>query len=147
MFNQPLSFDTFSVTDMRQMFDVRSSPCPTPSLKSEKTCMLHTPQSPAASRLPARTSPGTVCFPFDSAGRKLLVQRQQAAHRLRVGEHHGLPPSLELGFSGKLLAELKPSIDHSSRNLRVAETYIDMKGVGVKKRVRAPQQPIEGCAV
>ena len=60
--------------------------------------MLHAPQSPAAFRLPARISLPIVCFPFDSAVRKLLVQRQQAAHRLRVGEHHGLPLSLELGF-------------------------------------------------
>ena len=33
-FNQPLSFDTSSVTDMFQMFWVRSSPCPAPNLQS-----------------------------------------------------------------------------------------------------------------
>ena len=35
----------------------------------------------------------------------------------------------------------------TARNLRMAETYTDVKGEGVKKRVRAGQQPIEGCAV
>eukprot|EP00964_Phaeocystis_antarctica_P074520 scaffold45832_cov54-Phaeocystis_antarctica.AAC.1 len=47
--------------------------------------------------------------PFDSAGRKLLVRRQQAAHPLRVGGHRGLRlcwPWLELG-SGKLHKWLK----------------------------------------
>eukprot|EP00964_Phaeocystis_antarctica_P004952 scaffold2698_cov48-Phaeocystis_antarctica.AAC.4 len=38
----------------------------------------------------ARTSPGIACPPFDSAVRKLLVRRQQAAHPLRVGGHLGL---------------------------------------------------------
>eukprot|EP00964_Phaeocystis_antarctica_P034498 scaffold19637_cov48-Phaeocystis_antarctica.AAC.1 len=33
-FNQPLSFDTSSVTDMLNMFTVRSSPCPAPNLQS-----------------------------------------------------------------------------------------------------------------
>ena len=58
-FNQPLSFDTSSVTDMRAMFEVRSSPCPAPNLQS--STLLH-----AACR---------ICPPCDSAGRKLLVQR------------------------------------------------------------------------
>ena len=31
-FNQPLSFDTSSVKDMADMFVVRSSPCPAPNL-------------------------------------------------------------------------------------------------------------------
>ena len=42
-----------------------------------------------------------MCPPFDSAGRKLLVRRQQAAHPLRVGGHLGLRHRwlwLELGF-------------------------------------------------
>ena len=33
-FNQPLSFDTSSVTNMWATFSVRSSPCPTPNLQS-----------------------------------------------------------------------------------------------------------------
>ena len=33
-FNQPLSFDTTSVTSMYGMFRVRSSPCPAPNLQS-----------------------------------------------------------------------------------------------------------------
>ena len=34
MFNQPLSFDTSSVTNMRVMFYVRSTPCPAPNPQS-----------------------------------------------------------------------------------------------------------------
>ena len=54
------------------------------------TCTLHAPQSPAASRLPARISLPIVCLPFDSAVHTILVRRQQAAHPLRVGGHLGL---------------------------------------------------------
>ena len=50
-------------------------------------------------------TPRLVCPPFDSAGRS-LVQRQQAAHPLRVGGHLGLHLWLELG-SGKLHKWLK----------------------------------------
>ena len=82
-FNQPLSFDTSSVTNMHGMFYVRSAPCLAPNLQSSP--LLH-----AASRLPAHTSYRSVCSPCDSAGRKLPVQRQQAAHPLRVGGHLGL---------------------------------------------------------
>ena len=35
----------------------------------------------------------------------------------------------------------------TARNLRVAETYTDVMGEGVKKWVRAAQQPNKGCAV
>ena len=41
-----------------------------------------------------------MCSPFDSAGRKLLIRHQQAAHPLRMGGHPGLRPFwlwLELG--------------------------------------------------
>ena len=49
-FNQPLSFDTSSVTNMDYMFWVRSSPCPTPNLHSRAlSCTLPAPRSPAAS--------------------------------------------------------------------------------------------------
>ena len=54
-FNQPLTFDTSSVTTMRQMFYVRSSPCPAPNLCSQAlSCTLPAPRSSAASRLPTR---------------------------------------------------------------------------------------------
>eukprot|EP00964_Phaeocystis_antarctica_P068690 scaffold41628_cov49-Phaeocystis_antarctica.AAC.2 len=33
-FNQPLSFDTSSVTTMKYMFYVRSCPCPAPNLQT-----------------------------------------------------------------------------------------------------------------
>ena len=61
-----------------------------------------------------RTSSRTVCSPCDSAASKLPIQRQQAAHPLRVGGHLGFRlllllwlPSImgKLAF-GKLLAEL-----------------------------------------
>ena len=48
-------------------------------------CKLLASLLPAASCLPARSSRRTVCSPRDSAGRKLSVRRQRAAHWLRVG--------------------------------------------------------------
>ena len=63
-FNQPLGWDTSRVTDMRQMFWVRCSPRTAPqsavAALSPARC-LHTPRSPAASRLPACSPPRTVC--------------------------------------------------------------------------------------
>ena len=53
-FNQPLSFDTSSVTSMQYMFLVRSSPCPAPNLQSSSA--LHAACAAVArraSRLPA----------------------------------------------------------------------------------------------
>eukprot|EP00964_Phaeocystis_antarctica_P026662 scaffold15023_cov36-Phaeocystis_antarctica.AAC.1 len=52
-FNQPLSFDTSSVTNMVYMFLVRSSPCPAPNLQSSSA--LHAACAAVArraSRLP-----------------------------------------------------------------------------------------------
>ena len=67
-FNQPLSFDTSSVTNMDYMFSVRSSPCPGPQSAVEPSpCTLLTPRSPAAYCLPGRTSPGSVCHALRSA--------------------------------------------------------------------------------
>ena len=45
-FNQPLTFDTSSVTDMQYMFQVRSAPAHTPA------------------RLLARLPPSHLCLPF-----------------------------------------------------------------------------------
>ena len=73
-FNQPLSFDTSSVTNMAYMLRVRCS------------------QSAVEPSTAHATSYRSVCPapPCDSAERKLPVQRQQAAHPLRVGGHLGL---------------------------------------------------------
>ena len=86
-FNQPLSFDTSKVTYMSYMFLVRSARALTPTALS-RTLFVCTPLSlPSPHALSSRFA----CPPFDSAGRKLLVRRQQAAHPLRVGGHLGFP--------------------------------------------------------
>ena len=92
VFNQPLSFNTSSVTSMSAMFAVRSSLCPAPNLQSSPPLNAACPAvEPATSRAPvAHTLPRTVCPPFDSAGHTLPVQHEQAAHPLRVGGHLGL---------------------------------------------------------
>ena len=90
-------------------------PCPQSAVEPSPLHPASAPWSPAAFRLPAHLAPhGIPSFQL-SAGRKLLVQRQQAAHPLCVGGHLGLRLRwlwLELG-SGKLrLAKLslqKPS--------------------------------------
>jgi len=65
-FNQPLSWDTSSVTDMRYMFQVRFARAPASSLHSWVLC-LHAAcaaAAPTPSRLHARLSPLFLCFPF-----------------------------------------------------------------------------------
>jgi hypothetical protein len=65
-FNQPLSWDTSSVTTMAYMFNVRSARAPASSLHSRVLC-LHAASAAAAptpSRVPARLSPLCLCFPF-----------------------------------------------------------------------------------
>eukprot|EP00964_Phaeocystis_antarctica_P141700 scaffold106778_cov65-Phaeocystis_antarctica.AAC.1 len=47
-FNQPLSFDTSSVTAMNAMFMVRSSPCPATNLQSRPLLQLRAPRSSIA---------------------------------------------------------------------------------------------------
>ena len=67
MFNQPLSFDTSSVTDMGSIFYVRSSPCLAPNLQSSPP--LHAVFAAVARHLPPagpHTSPCTVNPPLDS---------------------------------------------------------------------------------
>ena len=67
-FNQPLAFDTSKVTNMNQMFVVRSARALAPSLGRALT--VHAACAAAAlcpSRLPGRTSHCFVCPPFDSA--------------------------------------------------------------------------------
>ena len=85
-FNQPLSFDASSVTNMDGMFYdyVRSRSCPPPNLQSSPLPRTDAACTAVASP-PARSSPNIVRPSFDSAGRKLPVRCQQAAHPLRVG--------------------------------------------------------------
>ena len=113
-FNQPLSFDTSSVTNMRDMFKVRfSRACPQLAQSSPYLHAACPAVEPATSRpppaWPAPYAPHrTVCPPFYAAERKRPVQRQQAAHPLRMGEQLGLRLCWlcrELG-SGKLLIAL-----------------------------------------
>ena len=68
-FNQPLSFNTSSVTDMLSMFFVRSARALALSLESgsPRACRLRR-RRPTPSRFPAHTSPHTVCPAFDWAG-------------------------------------------------------------------------------
>ena len=63
-FNQPLSFDTSSVTTLYYMFAVRSSPCPQSAVKPSPAHAACAPRSSAASRLPGLSSSHTVCPPF-----------------------------------------------------------------------------------
>jgi len=66
-FNQPLSFDTSSVTTMEYMFQVRSARAPA-SRSHSWVLPLHAAcaaaAAPTASRLHARLSPLVLCFPF-----------------------------------------------------------------------------------
>eukprot|EP00964_Phaeocystis_antarctica_P004953 scaffold2698_cov48-Phaeocystis_antarctica.AAC.5 len=85
-FNQPLSFDTSSVTNMGYMFSVRSSPCPAPNLQSSPP--LHAACTAVARRL---RPPGTLhlaphCMPFF----RLSVVRVgvQSAAELRYLQRH-----------------------------------------------------------
>jgi len=65
-FNQPLSFDTSSVTRMVYMFQVRSARAPASCSHSWVLC-LHAAcaaAAPTPSRVPACLSPLVSCFPF-----------------------------------------------------------------------------------
>jgi len=105
-FNQPLSFDSSNVTDMRNMFYVRSARALGPQALSQAPCMPTLPPrtlSPASRH--AHLAPHYIHAPLSTpAERKLLVRPQQAAHPLRVGGHRGLRLRwLWLGLgSGKL---------------------------------------------
>ena len=85
-FNQPLSFDTSSVTDMSWMFCVRSPRVPWPPAFS-RAFPVHTPLAPpplhAASR-PAPPRPASHTPAFDSAARYGF----QPAAELRLVQRH-----------------------------------------------------------
>jgi len=92
-FNQPLSWDTSSVTRMDCMFQVRSARAPASTLNSWVLC-LHpawAAAAPTPSRLPARLSPLFLCLPFRLAAVRVRVQPatelqhlQRHAHGLHV---------------------------------------------------------------
>ena len=110
-FNQPLSFDTSSVTDMRYMFQVRSVHAlarPAFTARPSRRACRSRRRRATAPRLLAHTSLRIVRPPFDSAVRNRPVRRQQAAHPLRVGGHLGLRLCwlrLDLG-SGRLRVKI-----------------------------------------
>eukprot|EP00964_Phaeocystis_antarctica_P164088 scaffold141506_cov51-Phaeocystis_antarctica.AAC.2 len=68
--NQPLSFDTSSVTNMGYMFRVRSSPCPAPNLQSSPA--LHAACPAVACRLPP---PGPHLAPYRMPSVRLSAGR------------------------------------------------------------------------
>eukprot|EP00964_Phaeocystis_antarctica_P094239 scaffold60987_cov51-Phaeocystis_antarctica.AAC.1 len=85
-FNQPLSFDTSSVTTMVYMFGVRSSPCPAPKLQSTSPAPgLHRGRPPPPASFP---SPPPHCMPpFRlSAGREGVQPAAELRH-LQRHEH------------------------------------------------------------
>ena len=81
VFNQPLSFDMSSVTDMSQMFDVRLYRAQRPAGSSVHAACTAT--APTPSRLPPRVSP-SMCLGCDSAAR---VGVQPAAEPRHVQRH------------------------------------------------------------
>ena len=81
VFNQPLSFDMSSVTDMSQMFDVRLCCAQGPAGSSVHAACTAT--APTPSRLPPRVSP-SMCLGCDSAAR---VGVQPAAEPRHVQRH------------------------------------------------------------
>jgi len=111
-FNQPLSFNTSSVTDMSSMFWVRSARALGPQALSRAfspcmplVCRHHTP-GPPASRL-APLPPRIACPPSDSAvGDGLqpaaelrhLQRHRHELHVLRALRACPWPPSLESGL-------------------------------------------------
>ena len=94
-FNQPLSFDTSMVTDFTYMFYVRSPLAPpaphAPLVGPAPLCMLLSARLPhTPSHRSSRSSPRSACPPFGSAGHALLLRREQAAHSLRLEGQPGL---------------------------------------------------------
>ena len=85
-FNQPLSFDTSSVTDMTSMFYVRSARALCPPQSSSWPLPLHAAcaaTAPTPSRLPLRTSTRFVCPAFDLAARGCVQPAAQLRHLQR----------------------------------------------------------------
>ena len=117
-FNQPVSFDTSSVTDMGVMFFVRSPrvPYPKPSgrvLRVRAACARRCP-APQLPRLPARTPRPAhrICPSFDSAARVGV----QPAGELRHVQRHGHDRHVLRALASACLA---PTVAPQSRVLRV----------------------------
>ena len=68
------SWDTSSVTNMYQMFYVRSFPCPAPNLQSRHLRTLRAPRSPTASLPTPRPVPYAL-LPTLGRGRMLSTSR------------------------------------------------------------------------
>ena len=66
-FNQPLTFDTSSVTDMQYMFSVRSAPAHATHSPVGPTPRVTQATAPAPSRLLALRIARMLCLPLDSA--------------------------------------------------------------------------------
>eukprot|EP00964_Phaeocystis_antarctica_P049665 scaffold28787_cov67-Phaeocystis_antarctica.AAC.2 len=84
-FNQPLSVDTSSVTDMQGMFQVRSSPCPAPqsaAAPSPACCVRHGRPPPAAPR-PVHLAPHRMPYFRLSAGRVGVQPATELRHLQR----------------------------------------------------------------
>eukprot|EP00964_Phaeocystis_antarctica_P102552 scaffold67892_cov48-Phaeocystis_antarctica.AAC.1 len=88
-FNQPLSFDTSSVTNMFNMFYVRSCPCHAPNLQSSPP--LHAACTAVARRLPP---PGPNLAPYRMPSVRLSAVRvgvQPAAELRHLQRHNHVP--------------------------------------------------------
>ena len=83
-FNQPLSFDTSKVTDMGIMFYVRFARASPLTPSRTFACTFLAPPSLHALLPPGLHAARLVRPPFASAECKLLVQRKQVAHQMRL---------------------------------------------------------------
>ena len=87
-FNQPLSFDTSKVTDMGDMFYVRFARASPPISSQTLACTFLAPPPLHAFPPPGLHAARLVRPPSASAECKLLVQRKQVAHQMRlVGQY------------------------------------------------------------
>ena len=101
-FNQPLSFDTSSVTDMQQMFRVRSTPV-LPPICSRASTAHWTPSPPStgphprpAHHMPSvRLSAGRVVVGVQPAAGLRHVQRHEHALHVRGALHACSVPNLQ----------------------------------------------------
>ena len=83
-FNQPLTFDTSSVTSMRYMFEVRSCACPCHPLTSRGHAARHLGHRPHALPSPGPPAALSACPLLDSAVRASV---QPAAEHRHVQRH------------------------------------------------------------
>ena len=132
MFNQPLTFDTSSVTDMHQMFQVRSARALAPSLESgnPRACRLHyhypTPSPRFAHALPS-TRQGANSL---SNANKLLIRCAWAGTSAFASAGYGSswgPGTCPVTFTSK--AELQTAVRAYNANPTAATvTYGPIAG-------------------